>query len=170
MNKSLLLLMSGLILTGCSSTFMTSKFDPASWQPVGEKVEGLVYYEPHQMLVTYEFTALTDKGNLVGTAENNVCAPIIQKQEIIIEPNFAEPRVLLNRPSAFSSNKLSVTLSNGMITNLNSESSPITPELIKDVTSFAKETGLIPFVKKAKLLPACNAAPVIRSKVPYAPE
>ena len=170
MNKLLLMLVSSLVLTACSSTFMTSKFDPTSWQPVGKKVEGLVYYEPHQVLVTYEFTALTDKGNLVGTAESNVCSPIIQKQEIVIEPNFAEPRVLLNQPSAFSSNKLSVTLSNGMITNINSESSSRTPELIKEVAGFATGAGLFPLVKEIKLLPACNAAPVIKSKVPYAPK
>ena len=80
MNKLLLLLMSSLILTGCSSTFKTAKFDATSWRPVGEQVEGLVYYDPHQVLVTYEFTALTDKGNLVGTADNNICSPIFQKQ------------------------------------------------------------------------------------------
>ena len=168
MNKLLLLLISGLVFTGCSSTFKTVKFDATSWRPVGEQVEGLVYYEPHQVLVTYVFTALTDKGNLVGTADNNICAPIIQKQEIVIEPNFSEPRVLLNQPSPFSSNKLSVTLLNGMITNVNSESSPRTPELIKEVTGFIKEAGLFPLVKKAELLPACNAAPMIKSKVPYA--
>lgn len=168
MKKVLLLVISSFVLTACSSTFKTAKFDAANWHPVGEQVEGLVYYEPHQVLITYEFTALTDKGNLIGTADSNTCAPIIQKQEIVIEPNFNEPRVLLNHPSPFSSNKLSVTLSNGMITALNSESSPRTPELIKEVTGFIKEAGLFPLVKKAELLPACNAAPVIKSKVPYA--
>lgn len=170
MKKLLLVLLPSLVLTACSSTFKTSKFDPANWQPVGEQVEGLVYYDPHQVLVTYVFTALTDKGNLVGTADNNSCAPIIQKQEIVVEPNFGEPRVLLNQPSPFSTSKLSVTLSNGMITNINSESSPRTPEFIKEVTGFFKEAGLLPLMKKADLLPACNAAPVIRSKVPFAPK
>lgn len=165
MSKLLLLLLPTLVLTACASTFKTSKFDATNWRPVGEQVEGLVYYDPHQVRVTYEFTALTDKGNLVGTAPNT-CAPIIQKQEDVVEPNFNEPRVLLNQPSPFSSSKLSVTLANGMITNINSESSPRTPEFIKEVTGFSKEAGLLPLTKKAELLPACNAAPVIKSKVP----
>jgi hypothetical protein len=168
MKKVLLLVMSSLVLTACSSTFKTAKFDATNWRPVGEQVEGLVYYEPHQVLVTYEFTALTDKGNLIGTADDKTCARIIQKQEIVIEPNFNEPRVLLNQPSPFSGNKLAVTLSNGMIASVNSESSPRIPELIKEVTGFAKEAGLVPLVIQAELLPACNAAPVIKSKVPYA--
>lgn len=167
MKKILLLVMSGFVLTACSYTFKTAKFDTNSWKPVGEQVEGLVYYEPHQVLVTYEFTALTDKGNLIGTAADKACVPIIQKQEIVVEPNFAEPRVLLNKPSPFSSNKLSVTLSNGMIVSLNSESTPKMPELIKEVTGFAKEAGVIPFVGKAPSPPACNAAPVIKSKIPF---
>lgn len=168
MRTLLVVMASGVAFAACSSTFKTSRFDAANWQAVGPQIEGLMYYEPHQVVITYEYSALTDKGNLVGTAENRACAPIIQKQEIVIEPNFSEPRVLLNQPSPFSGNKLSVSLSNGMITSVNSESAPRIPEFIKEATGFIKEAGMFPLAKQAGQLPACNAAPVIRSKVPYA--
>ncbi len=156
-----------LSCAACSSTFKTSKFDTGAWRPVGESVEGIVYYEPHQVLITYEFTALVEKGNLIGTAQSGACARIIQKQELVIEPNFNEPRILLNKPSAFSSGKLSVTFSDGVITSINSESNPQIPDLVKAAVSTAKEARLEGVIQQPPLVPACNAAPVIKSTVPF---
>lgn len=168
MKKLVVLVLFGMCLVACSSTFMTSRFDKAQWAPTGQAVEGIVYYEPRQVIVTYEFTALTDgKGNFLGTAEKDACERIIQKQEIVVEPNFDEPMVLLNRPSPFSSNKLNVSFSNGMITTINSESIPQIPELIKEITCLAKEAGVLPLAAVPGRKPACNAAPVITSKKPY---
>jgi hypothetical protein len=168
MIRAMLAVLCCLALMACSSTFKTARFDLVKWQPIGEPVEGLVYYEPHQVVVTYEFTALTDKGNLIGTAEEGACARIIQKQDLVIEPNFGNPQVILNLPSPFSNNKLTVNLSNGMITSVNTESTLRVPELVKEVTGLAKEAAIIPLVKLPSKLPACNAAPVIAKKVPYA--
>lgn len=168
MRTLLVVMVSGVTLAASSSTIKTSRFDVANWQPVGPQVEGPTYYEPHQVVITHEYTALTDKGKLVGTAENRVCEPIIQKQEIVIEPNFSEPRVQPKQPSPLSGGKLSVSLSNGIITNVNPESAPRTPGLVKEVTGFVREAGMLPLTKQAGQPPACNAAPMIRSKVPYA--
>jgi hypothetical protein len=167
MKKLVVLVLFGICLVACSSTFMTSKFDRAQWAPTGKAVEGIVYYEPRQVIVTYQFTALIDdKGKFLGTAEDGACKRTIQKEEIVVEPNFNEPLILLNRPSPFSSNKLNVSFSNGMITSINSESTPQIPEMIKAVTGLAKEAGVLPL----KVVPgpdtACNAAPVITNKKP----
>lgn len=170
MKKLVVLVLLSMCLVACSSTFVTSRFDKTKWAPTGQAVEGIVYYEPRQVIVTYEFTALTDKeGKLIGTAIEGKCKKILQKQEIMIEPNFDEPMVLLNRPSPFSTSKLSVSLSNGMITNINSESTPQIQELIKAVASVAAVVA--PFMAPAPGTPtekvACNAAPVIASKEQY---
>ena len=164
------LLVAVFLVSGCTSTFKTSKFNLKEWKPEGESVEGIVYYEPHQVRVTYTFTALVkkDDGSLIGTAEEGKCARVIQKQEIVIEPNFAAPRVLINVPGPLATSKLSVTLSNGMLTAVNTESSPRTPEMIKEVTGFLKEAGLVPLVAlDGRSVPACNSAPVITSKEPF---
>lgn len=166
--KLVVLILLGMCLGACSSTFMTSRFDKDQWAPTGQAVEGILYYEPRQVILTYEFTALTDgQGNFLGKAEKGVCERIIQKQEVVVEPNFDEPMVLLNRPSPFSSNKLNVSFSNGMITSINSESIPQIPGLISAITSLAKEAGGLPLAAVSGRKPACNAAPVIISKKPY---
>jgi hypothetical protein len=110
---------------------------------------------------------LIEKGNLIGTADSGACARIIQKQELVIEPNFNEPRILLNKPSAFSSGKLSVTFSDGVITSINSESNPQISDLVKAAVSTAKEVRLEGVIQQPPLVPACNAAPVIKSKAPF---
>ncbi len=155
-----------VLMCGCSSTFRTSKFDTETWQPKGNQVEGLIYYEPQQMLITYKFTAFVDNGEFIGTSDNSSCVEVIQKQELVIEPNFNDPQVIINVPSAFSSNRLTVSLSNGMITSINTESTPKIPEIIKEFTTLGKEAGLLA-VKGIRRNPPCNTSPMIRSKVPY---
>ena len=151
------------VLTGCASTFSSQRFDATTWEPVDPEVEGVIYYEPHQVVVTYKFSALVDKEKgVIGTSSEGVCVEVIQKEELVIEPNFAAPRVILNKPSNFSASKLSVTLSNGMLASVNSESTPKSAELLEQVTALGAATGIGTFVVGAK--PACNASPVVRAK------
>ena len=157
-----------LLAAGCTSSFKTSKFDAQKWEATGNAVEGIVYYEPRHVKLTYMFTALVKDGVLVGTAEQGRCARVVQKEEIVMEPNLSEPRVLLNSPGPLSTGKLSVALTNGMISNVNSESASRAPESIKEITSLLTQSGLI---KPAMAptnggTPACNASPVIASKTP----
>lgn len=158
-----------LLAAGCTSSFKTSKFDANEWKPTGNAVEGIVYYEPRHVKLTYMFTALVKDGVLVGTADQGRCAKVVQKEEIVMEPNLAEPRVLLNSPGPLSTGKLSVTLANGMISTVNSESASRAPESIKEITTLLKESGLLPLAKAPTNggTPACNASPVIDSKKPY---
>lgn len=156
-------------LVACSSTFNTAPFDRNTWTTTKEPVEGIVYYEPHFVYVTYEYTALVDKdGILIGTHESGNCEKIIQKTEVVIEPNFNEPRLLMNKPSVFSEGKLAATFSNGMLTSINSDSKPQIPELLEQAISFGKESKFLPLtVKKPAGKYACNAAPVMTSRRPY---
>lgn len=166
MKKKLFLIVSVLATCGCASTFQTQKFDAINWKPIGNGVEGVIYYEPQQVVVTYKFTILLDKDkNVIGSSEDSSCIEVIQKQELVIEPNFKDPRVLINKPSNFSNSKFSVTLSNGMLVSVNSESTPKATELIKEVTVLAKEASFLPLQTGGN--PACNAGPLIREKNPW---
>lgn len=158
-----------VLAAGCTSSFKTSRFDAKEWKPAGNEVEGIVYYEPRQVKITYSFTALVKDGVLIGTADQGRCARVVQKEEIVLEPNLSEPRVLLNSPGPLSNGKLSVTLTNGMISNVNSESASRAPEAIKEITTFLKEAGVVTMSTAPTNggTPACNASPVITSKAPY---
>ncbi|BBJ24325.1 hypothetical protein [Candidatus Nitrotoga sp. AM1P] len=166
MKKAMIAVACALALVGCASKFETHKFDTKTWTPSKESVEGVIYYEPHQVVITYKYTMLVDKDkNVIGTSEDKACVEVIQKQELAIEPDFESARVLINNPSNFSSSKFSVALNNGMLASVNSESTPKATELIKEVTGFAKEAGFFPLA--GNNAPACNAGPVIREKKPW---
>jgi hypothetical protein len=163
---AMIAILAALLFSGCASKFETHRFDPKKWTASDEFVEGVIYYEPHQVVITYKYTTLVDKDkNVIGTSEDGACVEVIQKQELAIEPDFDNPRVIINKPSNFSAAKFSVTLNNGMLVGVNAESMPKSTELMKEVTGFAKEAGIFPLEKGAR--PACNAGPVIREKKPW---
>jgi hypothetical protein len=128
-------------------------------------VEGVIYYEPQFVRVTYEFSIRLDEaGKIVGSADNKTCVAVIQKEEIQVRPDYDRARVLLNRPGPLAMGKLSVVLADGMLQSINSESASKGPELItaisaaisavaKDLAVQAPPSGDI----------ACNAGPRIKS-------
>jgi len=152
------LILTILLTLGCSSSFETV-------QPDGQKFEGIYYYQPQLVKVTFEFSQLTDKdGRLVPPKDPGkpACQPIIQKEEITTLPDYSKPYKLLNKTSAFSSGKLAVTLTNGMITAINSESTPQLPQLLGTVAQLAvKALDLPRTTPGTEGLQPCNAAPRI---------
>lgn len=158
-----------LVVFGCANQFQTSRFDMDKWEPKGNAVNGVIYYEPQLVKITYTFTTLVDeKGNILGTAADGACERMIQKEEISVQPNYSEPRILINKPSLFASGKLGVTLNNGMLASVNSESTPLLPEIIGQIAKL-KEVSML--AVPGKVGAACNAAPVItsiqRQEVPW---
>lgn len=151
-----------LLVSGCSSTFETRPYNPLT---DAGAIEGVRYYEPKLVVLTYSYTALTNKdGLLIGTADSDACKPVIQKQELTVLPDFSQPRVIINKPSALSSGKLGVTLDKGLLAGVNSESAPVTGTAITALGTVAVATvGLLKAAPEGGV-PACNAAPVI-SKV-----
>ena len=61
------------------------------------------------------------------------CKPIVQKQEIHMMADLTKPVALINKPSMFASGKLEVTISDGLLTSLNSENTPLTAELLGNI-------------------------------------
>jgi hypothetical protein len=132
-------------------------------------VEGVVFYEPQFVKVTYEYLVrIDDDGNVVGEADSadslKKCKRLVQKEEIQIRPNYDAPIAILNKPGWLSSGKLAVGLSDGVLQNVNSESTPQVPDFLasvsgaaKDIADFRAASGAVGRVEAR----SCNAGPRI---------
>ena len=152
-----------LLLTGCINTFETRPFNPATDSGA---IEGVRYYEARLFKLTYRFTRLTTKdGVLIGTPDNPSCDQIDQKQEIAFFPDYSQARVIINKPSVFSSGKFGVTLDKGVLTGVNVDNSPPTAALITAVGTVAA-AAVVAWAPPPPGGTACNSAPVITKIVP----
>lgn len=166
--RFLILSLAVCLLSGCAHKFETAKFNESGWAVDGNGIEGVIYYEPQLVKVTYKYTArIDDKGNIVGTKDgvgDTKCVPITQKEELVVLPNYDEQRVIINRPGWFSTGKLSVNLQNGMLSSVNSESASQAMELIKQVAPLTAAIGalsILPGEAGAGAMKPCNACPEI---------
>jgi len=105
--------------------------------------------------VTYEFRSQVDP--TTGNVISKPCKPVVQKDEVQFLPDFENPRYIVNKPASISASKFSVTLNNGILTALNSESTPQASQLI---ASLVKPIDATAFFTKV-VGDACNAGPVI---------
>ena len=167
-------------LMGCANQFETRRFDRETWKANEPAVEGVIYYEPQLVKVTYHFTVLQDSDGKVlaeanAAAPSSKCEKMVQKEEIQIVPNFAKPLVLINKPGPFSSGTFAVNLSNGMLTSVNSESKPIGTDVLTALGALASGVGALKAAPtdaklgakdtiKPTALRACNSAPVLTAE------
>ena len=143
-------------LAGCSATIESQRVTPNDWSPKGNKLKGIVYYQPSLVKVTYEFTTLVDdKGKLLGTATEKTCGPVVQKEELQVWPDFADPVVLLNTPASLANSKFAATLNNGMLQSVNSETASTVGELLGAVAGVVGAVAPAGLVRAADN--ACNA-------------
>lgn len=157
----------GLIFLGCAGHLETRPFDLAAWRPDSAKppVEGIVYYAPEYVRITYAFSTQVDKdGKVTGSADSATCRPVVQKEEIHIMPNYRRAYVVRQTNGFLSGSKLGVTLSNGLLVGVNAESATKVPELLTSVASLVSAVGALSFPSQAG--GACNAGPRIVAFVP----
>jgi hypothetical protein len=140
-------------VTGCASQIETVRVDPITLQATGKGIEGVIYYEPRLVKVHYEFTQLIDEKN--GKIGHD-CEQVGQKDEIVTLPDYQNPKAILHKPSWFSSSEFGVTLNNGMLTGVTSNSTPQTAPILEQIVK-AKEASLLTM----PVTVACNAGPVI---------
>lgn len=154
-----------LIAVGCASSIKSQPFDTGTWKPTGESVEGIVYYAPQYMKITYEFSTRVDKeGKVLGTADGRSCVPVIQKEEVQIMPDYSRAYVLIHEPGFFTASKFSATLDRGMLTGVNTESATRVPELITAIGGLGEAVAVFGAEE------ACNAAPRIRALTRMVPQ
>ena len=123
----------------------------------------MIYYQPRLVCVTWKFTAFVKDG--VFELKEPACKPIVQKQEIQMMADLAKPVALIHKPSKFASGKLAVTISDGLLTSLNSENAPLTAELLGKIAEIGTAVGGIAALGKIEVREnetACNAAPQIK--------
>jgi len=152
-----------LACAGCATKFESKRLDKAKWEE-GKGIDGVIYYEPRLMCVTWEFTAFVKDD--VFKLKEPACKPTVQKQEIHMMADLTKPVALIHKPSMFASGKLEVTISDGLLTSLNSENTPLTAELLGKITELGTAAGAFVAPTQSKVgegeTAACNAAPQIK--------
>jgi hypothetical protein len=143
-----------ILLVACASHLETRGIDPtilsdAKNRPV---IDGVVFYQPQYVLIRYEFRTRVDSSGKVDFD----CTPVRQKDEIQIMPDFDRPYVIRQTGGFLTSNKLGLTLANGLLTGVNVESSTKLPETLAAVLSAVTTAAPSKLAK-----PACNAGPMV---------
>lgn len=156
----LILIFIVITISGCAHNFETRPFNV---EMDSGSISGIKYYEPKLFKVSYTFTTLIDKnGSVIGTTDAG-CTAVIQKEELIVLPDYSNPRVIINKPSKFSSGKLGLTLDKGMLTAINAENSPVAGAVVGALATIgaAAVAALVPGPD-----PACNSSPIISKVIP----
>jgi hypothetical protein len=149
----------------CRAQIETRPFNPTTFTTVDTPINGVIYYPPQYMKLTYAFSTRVDKdGNVVGSSDatdaGKKCELVVQKEEVQVMPDYLHPLALINKPAWFGTSKFSATFANGMLVSVNSESAPQGVELLKAITEVAKVAGLGPaFQPGGGDAQACNAGP-----------
>lgn len=162
--KAAIAVIVAVALAGCANGFETRPYDSAK---DSVSINGVKYYEPKVFKVSYTLTTLIDNnGNLKGTAANNTCAPVLQKQELVVMPDYANPRVLINKPALLSSGKLGITMDKGMLTSVNVDTASETGTLITAAGTVIAAALPVIAALAPPTMPACNGSPEISSVTP----
>ena len=152
--------LSMLCATGCATKIETHPLQ----LPLSAATPGIVVFLPQLVKITYEFNTLVDgNGNVLGTAPDTCVTST--RDELKMMPDFNRPMALVHKPSAWASTKFSVKLSDGMLTDINTESDASAKEIAGAVTSLL--TAATPLLRSEAAekprpgKPLCNAGPVI---------
>lgn len=151
----------------CASHVEMRPIDIEAWRKAKKPAKGVIAYEMRMVKVTYEFTTLVSKdGAFLGSsngAEVNadstlkLCKKEIQKEEIHFMPDLSRA-VLVSQSGGFlATRKLTVTLANGVVSSVNAEAAPQTPQLLTALAGIAD----VITTEDVKGLAACNAGPQI---------
>ena len=115
------------LLSACTGKIVTTRIDGLS---VGESVDGVVYYG-YKMV---EKKSLRDRIRQEKTGEithsmyepvnsDKYCEPQVEV-EMVAVADYSQPFVVDYKPAFFETRKFSVTLDKGMLSAVNSESTP----------------------------------------------
>jgi hypothetical protein len=155
------LVLTALLCTSCVGTLYSER-NPKIVD--GAPFEGILYFQPVPIVVTYETRQLVqgEAKKLVGSAPDG-CAPV-RTQKIEKMPDYSTAYRLYYEPGPFESGKFSVTLEGGVLKTVNSEYTPGSQQLV-DLTKATAE--LVSAISPAGVVgevggkPACNAGTVI---------
>ena len=127
-----------ITLTGCSGHLYTV-VNP-SLEGTDKKVDGILTYQPVNVIELYKFVLLVDEksGNVKGSLENGECLED-RKIKFSIRADYSRPQLIGYAPGLLDKNKFGLTLKDGVVASVNSESDPTSA--LKDLAS------VLPFIK-----------------------
>ncbi|WP_324780639.1 hypothetical protein [Thiobacillus sedimenti] len=127
-----------IFMSGCTGHVYTV-IKPV-FPPEGQRVQGVIVYPPVNVLDVYKTTALIEEGSgkILGTADAKKCVPQ-NKVKFAVRADFSKPMIVGYEPGVFEKNKFSVTLKDGLLASVNSDSDP--SSALKDLAEF------MPFVR-----------------------
>lgn len=147
------------LISGCSGHLYTV-INP-SLDGKDKKVEGIITYQPINVIELYKTTLLVDEksGNVTGSSGNGNCTED-KKIKFSTRADYNKPQLVGYAPGLLEKNKFGLTLKDGVVASVNSESDPTSA--LKDLATvlpfvkapYAEITkGFLPPSKK----PLCNA-------------
>jgi hypothetical protein len=145
---TVVLLALGLI--GCSGHLYTIVSPSLGGQD--KKVEGVITYQPVNVIELYKTTIRVDKesGNILGSSATGGCTED-KMVKFSTRADYSKPQLVGYAPGLLDKNKFGVTLKDGVIASVNSESDPTSG--LKDLAA------VLPFVK-APFGEKSNALPI----------
>jgi hypothetical protein len=140
-----------------------------------QMLEGVIFFPPRPYLLVYHFTQYDGSAPRAptrsGVAGDSVrCTRSIQRTDLQILPDFAHPRIMVPQRTGIGTARLSVTLSNGMVTAVNSDGASTLADALKALAggyadvARATKAGVEPAPVAGA--PLCNAGPVLAMIVP----
>ena len=171
------LMLTAIALVGCVTASVESRpLSPAELTaPASDQtLEGVIFFPPRPYLLVYHFTQFDGSAphapvKTNGSADTTRCTRVIQKTELQVLPDFAHPRLMVPKRHGIGTARLSVTLSNGMITAVNADGAQTLTDALKVVTGGYAD---VLNATKGVTAPAgdgsrlCNVAPVLAAIVP----
>lgn len=155
-----------LCLAGCTGSVSTENLNPDTYQRVGNVFRGVIVYPPALFNEISTKRVLVDReGNLIGRADNGTCVPV-RSSRVVTLPDFGRPQRVFYEPGVLEANTFGVQITNGMLTAVNSESSPDrgqTPlNLANAIGALAAAgVGTLGVTPTPRGRPACNEGAVI---------
>lgn len=158
-SKSIVVSLCVLSFTGCAGNLYTV-INP-TLSGTDKKVDGIITYQPVNVIELYKTTVYVDEktGNATGSLSDGGCIEV-KKTKFSTRADYNKPQLVGYAPGILDKNKFTLTLKDGVIASVNSESDPTSA--LNDIAT------ILPFVKapyaetKSALMqsvgkPLCNA-------------
>lgn len=137
----------------------------------GQTLEGVIYFPPRPYLLVYHYTQFDGSALKPPVpSDTGKCVRVVQKTEFEVLPDFAHPRIMVPVRHGIGTARLSVTLSNGMITAVNADGASTLNDAIKalagsyaDVLNATKGVLMPPPAPGVRM---CNVGAVLTAIVP----
>ena len=138
MRRAWVIVVPMLVLGGCSGELSMRKLNPAEDFRKDPKVNGVIVYLPRLVRATYVLTQYKDDAGKMSGA----CTQV-KFDKLDLVPDTAVPYALVYRPELLSTHKFSVSISNGLVTAINTESESAFAKTLEALASAAQKAATV---------------------------